>query len=801
MRKIGIGVHVHAEPEGLQATLLSVRANTSPVVELLLLPDGPDQATAAALAELQQVPQWGTVEPLGPPACFNRLAAASQADFLVLLESGAQVGPGWLEALLAALAADPRHGLAGPSTNRSWNEQAVFPRGGGTPAEIARTAQEAARRFPATWQTLEPLHSLADFCYLVRREVVQAIGAADEGYGLGPCWEMDYNIRAARAGFRGVWAGAAYVHRAPFTARRRREETLRFDHGKRRYQDKFCGLRLRRESAVYERHCRGEACEDFAPPGLIQIHLPLPPVGIPAAPKPLESRPSGPAASPPITAPLELPLVSCIMPTRDRPDFVKQSLSYFQRQDYPARELIIVHDGVEDLAAHLPDDSRIRVLRLPPGRSIGAKRNQACQVSQGSIIAQWDDDDWYASDRLSAQVKPLLAGEADICGLVAGVFFDLSRWEFWRCSPDLHRRLFVHDVHGGTLVYHRRVWEKLAHYPDLSLAEDAAFLRQAVRRGVRLCRLPGEGIFIYLRHAGNSWSFVCGEYLDPRGWERVTEPLLPPGDRAFYAAHAPAAPIVATTDSSPQPVAAASLVSCIMPTADRRAWVAQSIQYFLRQDYQNRELIVVDDGSDLIKDLIPADPRIRYVSLIRKQTIGAKRNLACQEAAGELIVHWDDDDWMAPWRLSYQAASLLQAKADICGLDRVLYYDPQSEQAWQYIYANGGRPWVAGNTLCYTRAFWRDNPFPEINVGEDNRFVWSGHPKQILALKDPTFHIALIHRGNSNPKRTADRRWHLQPVEEIRTLMGADWTFYETFKKSCRPVDSRSPRGLTERRL
>ena len=30
---------------------------------------------------------------------------------------------------------------------------------------------------------------------------VPAIGGADESYGLGPCWEMDYNIRAARAGF------------------------------------------------------------------------------------------------------------------------------------------------------------------------------------------------------------------------------------------------------------------------------------------------------------------------------------------------------------------------------------------------------------------------------------------------------------------------------------------------------------------------------------------------------------------------------------------------------------------------
>jgi hypothetical protein len=73
-------------------------------------------------------------------------------------------------------------------------------------------------------------------------------------------------IRAARAGFAGVWACAAYVHRAPFTARRRVEETRRFEASKRRYQDKFCARRLRGERGGYEVHCKGDDCVDFAPP-------------------------------------------------------------------------------------------------------------------------------------------------------------------------------------------------------------------------------------------------------------------------------------------------------------------------------------------------------------------------------------------------------------------------------------------------------------------------------------------------------------------------------------------------------
>jgi hypothetical protein len=36
---------------------------------------------------------------------------------------------------------------------------------------------------------------------------------------------MDYNIRAARAGFLGVWVGAAYAYRYAHTERRRATET------------------------------------------------------------------------------------------------------------------------------------------------------------------------------------------------------------------------------------------------------------------------------------------------------------------------------------------------------------------------------------------------------------------------------------------------------------------------------------------------------------------------------------------------------------------------------------------------
>ena len=38
------------------------------------------------------------------------------------------------------------------------------------------------------------------------------------------------------------------------------------------------------------------------------------------------------------------------------------------------------------------------------------------------------------------------------------------------------------------------------------------------------------------------------------------------------------------------------LVSCIMPTHNRCCFAPQAIEYFLRQNYADKELIVIDDG-------------------------------------------------------------------------------------------------------------------------------------------------------------------------------------------------------------
>ena len=61
-------------------------------------------------------------------------------------------------------------------------------------------------------------------------------------------------------------------------------------------------------------------------------------------------------------------------------------------------------------------------------------------------------------------------------------------------------------------------------------------------------------------------------------------------------------------------------------------------------------------------------------------------NLACEMARGDILAHFDDDDWYAPWRLTYQVEALTGARADLCGINQLLYYDLRDGRGYEYRY-------------------------------------------------------------------------------------------------------------------
>ncbi|WP_158799612.1 glycosyltransferase family A protein [Pedobacter sp. L105] len=203
------------------------------------------------------------------------------------------------------------------------------------------------------------------------------------------------------------------------------------------------------------------------------------------------------------------------------------------------------------------------------------------------------------------------------------------------------------------------------------------------------------------------------------------------------------------------------MVSCIMPTANREKYIPFAINYFLQQDYPNKELVIIDDGKKSIASLIPSDPRIRYLYTEPIGSIGLKRNLACERSRGEIIVHWDDDDWHAEDWLSAEVYFLQESGADICGLQHTHFYSPITNKLLtvyrQYSDAPNPMNWVHGATLAYWKSFWEKHPFKDLYAGEDDDFIQNNGARLFIHDYRDGF-ICMLHPHNTIIRNFEDRR-------------------------------------------
>lgn len=211
------------------------------------------------------------------------------------------------------------------------------------------------------------------------------------------------------------------------------------------------------------------------------------------------------------------------------------------------------------------------------------------------------------------------------------------------------------------------------------------------------------------------------------------------------------------------------LVSCIMPTANRAAFVAESVAYFLTQDYPRKELLILDDGKDNTIQGIPLDRGIYYEHRDAPETIGAKRNALCEMAAGDIILHWDDDDVSAPGRITRQVEELVFSGADIAGFHSMVFIDEQGKRAWHY---HGGQNYILGTSMCYYKRALATRHFLNENKGEDWHFL-EQFPTTIHESKNSGFPLSKRHATDAgatmmariHPKGTASWRSMAPQIE------------------------------------
>jgi glycosyltransferase involved in cell wall biosynthesis len=182
-----------------------------------------------------------------------------------------------------------------------------------------------------------------------------------------------------------------------------------------------------------------------------------------------------------ITGGGELPLVSCICATYNRPPshqhLPEEAIASFLRQSYPNKELIVLNDCPgQELVCDAPG---VRVINVPERfPTLGDKHNFAIGLARGELLAPWDDDDISLPWRLSLSVERL--GDAD--------YFNPKR--FWFIVIEELQPEPVTNIGHNLSLFRRGAYEAVGRYPAIGSGVDLA-LDTALRE--RAACVGGEG--------------------------------------------------------------------------------------------------------------------------------------------------------------------------------------------------------------------------------------------------------------------------------------------------------------------
>lgn len=176
--------------------------------------------------------------------------------------------------------------------------------------------------------------------------------------------------------------------------------------------------------------------------------------------------------------PEELPVVSVVIPTKDRAEMLPETLDSVLAQTYPHWQLIVVddgsRDGTQELLARYADDDRVVLLRHDQARGVAAARNTALAAATGTYVAYLDSDNTWFPDFLELMVRHLLhTGRRVAYGVTALVE-----------EGGQGRRLYRYVPHDLEHLRERNYIDCIVLVHERSLLEQSGTFDETLRRNV-----------------------------------------------------------------------------------------------------------------------------------------------------------------------------------------------------------------------------------------------------------------------------------------------------------------------------
>lgn len=200
------------------------------------------------------------------------------------------------------------------------------------------------------------------------------------------------------------------------------------------------------------------------------------------------------------------PKISVLMSVYNEPiEWIKRSVNSVLEQSYKNKEIIVIVDNPDNLAAteYLIEKKKVysNLTVEINSKNIGLVKslNKGLKLCSGSYIARMDADDYSYKDRLIKQIAYMSKHNLDIVG--CNIILNNGENKVEKRSivfPLFCKRMvkYCTCVAHPTWLAKREVYDELKGYRNIDACEDFDFLNRAVLRGYRIGNMP-ETLFEY----------------------------------------------------------------------------------------------------------------------------------------------------------------------------------------------------------------------------------------------------------------------------------------------------------------
>ncbi|HSY17149.1 MAG TPA: glycosyltransferase, partial [Candidatus Acidoferrales bacterium] len=428
-------------------------------------------------------------------------------------------------------------------------------------------------------------------------------------------------------------------------------------------------------------------------------------------------------------------LVSVIVPTYNRPDWLGETLQSILAQTYRNFEIIVVNDAGPDVShviEPLNADGQIRLIRHEKNKGLAGARNTGVRAARGQYIAYLDDDDIYHPHHLATLVSHLQATGAAV------VYSDAHRGTqrkqgdryvvVERSVPYSHDwdgdKILVHNFIPVLCFLHRRECAGAAGWFDESLTTHEDWdLWMRMSRLFEFSHIKQVTCEFRWRDDGSSMSSErqadfarTAKIIYAKNPEFVANrPDLQARRQQYILEH--------TRPATPAPVkpAASTLpVSIVIPVFNKVEFTQKCLARLAANPCAvEHEIIVVDDHSSdeteaFCRGQLKVMPNLRYHRLPENRGFGRACNHGAEQARGHWVVFLNNDtEPEAGWLEA--AVARLQSDPAIGILGAKLLYPDRTVQH------------------CGIEFSWADNP--------DHK-IWPLHRHPGVTEHDPKANVA-----------------------------------------------------------